>query len=340
MARIIRSAEEYRPRPSKRGSRPRTKRRPDHADAVPGVVVSVDRGRLRVVLGPSFAQADPEAVIVSCVRAAQVRRRSIVPGDRVRVVGDVSGDEGTLARIVGREERRTVLRRSADDTDPTERVVVANADTLVLVTAAADPEPSWGFLDRALVAAIDAGIRPVIAVTKTDLASAGAVREHFADVGAQVVECGYGEAGRPRVTALLPELAGREAVLLGQSGVGKSTLINELVPGADRATGEVNAVTGSGRHTSSSAWALPLPGGGWVIDTPGIRSFGLAHVVPDSVVAAFEELAPATADCPRGCTHAAGAPGCALDAWVESGRAGPAGARRLASLRRLLGSLG
>ncbi|WP_029088870.1 ribosome small subunit-dependent GTPase A [Brevibacterium album] len=340
MGRVISSAEEYRPRPSKRGSRPRTKRRPEHEDALAGVVVSVDRGRLRVVPGRTLAEADPEAALLTCVRASGVRRRSIVPGDRVRVVGDTSGTEGTLARIVSVEERATLLRRSADDTDPTERVVVANADTLVLVTAAIDPAPSWGFLDRALVAALDAGIRPVIAVTKTDLAPAAEVRAHFSDIAAVVVECGYGSSGLPRTSALLPEIAGRETVLLGQSGVGKSTLINELVPGAGRATGAVNEVTGAGRHTSSSAWALPLPSGGWVIDTPGIRSFGLAHVVPDAVVAAFEELAPATADCPRGCTHLADAPGCALDAWVAAGHAGAAGQRRLASLRRLLANLG
>lgn len=339
MGRVITREEDYRPRPSRRGSRPRTKRRPDYADASPGVVVSVDRGRFRVVPGTDLATASAGASLITCVRASHLRKRSIVPGDRVAMTGDTSGDDGTLARIVTVAERTTVLRRSSDDTDPTERVVVANADTLVVVTATADPEPSWGFLDRTAVAAFDAGIRPLIAVTKTDLRSAAQVRDRFADVDVLIVECGFDEDGVPRIDALLPHLIDRQSVLLGHSGVGKSTLINRLVPGADRATGEVSGATGTGRHTSSSTWALPLAQGGWVMDTPGVRSFGLAHVDPDSVVASFAELAPATAQCPRGCTHAADAVGCALDAWVADGHAGASGVRRLDSLRRLLGNL-
>lgn len=331
--------EDFRARPSRRGTRPRTKRRPDYADAEPGVVVSVDRGRYRVVPGTDLASASADAPVVTCVRAAHLRRRPIVPGDRVRMTGDTSGSDGTLARIVTVSERETVLRRSSDDTDPTERIVVANADTLVVVTATTDPEPSWSFLDRTAVAAFDAGIHPLIAVTKTDLRPATEVRERFADVDVTIVECGFDPVGAPRVDALLPHLVQRQSVLLGHSGVGKSTLINRLVPGAGRATAAVSESSGTGRHTSSSTWALPLPQGGWVIDTPGVRSFGLAHVDPDSIVASFAELAPATADCPRGCTHARDAAGCALDTWVEDGHAGASGARRLDSLRRLLANL-
>jgi ribosome biogenesis GTPase len=129
------------------------------------------------------------------------------------------------------------------------------------------------------------------------------------------------------------------SVLLGHSGVGKSTLVNALVPGADRATGVVNDVTGRGRHTSTSAVALALPGGdGWVVDTPGIRSFGLAHVDPSRIITHFPDLEPGTSECPRGCTH--DEPECALDAWVDAGRAGPAGRARLDSLRRLLRARG
>jgi ribosome biogenesis GTPase len=117
--------------------------------------------------------------------------------------------------------------------------------------------------------------------------------------------------------------------------VGKSTLVNGLVPDARRATGVVNDFTGRGRHTSSSAVALRLPDGtGWVIDTPGVRSFGLAHVDLARVIQHFPDLEPGTAECPRGCTH--DEEECALDAWVASGQAGPAGTSRLESLRRLL----
>jgi ribosome biogenesis GTPase / thiamine phosphate phosphatase len=124
-------------------------------------------------------------------------------------------------------------------------------------------------------------------------------------------------------------------VLIGHSGVGKSTLVNALIPEAGRAVGGVNPVTGRGRHTSSSAVALRLDGPagrGWVIDTPGLRSFGLGHVSAGRVVQAFPDLAEAAAGCPPGCTHLA--EDCALDDWVaEHG-----GAARLDSLRRILAS--
>jgi ribosome biogenesis GTPase len=117
--------------------------------------------------------------------------------------------------------------------------------------------------------------------------------------------------------------------------VGKSTLVNDIVPGAARTIGRVNEVTGRGRHTSTSAIMLWLPFGGWVIDTPGIRSFGLAHVDPRELIGAFPDLEALTDDCPRGCTHAAGEPECALDEAVASGQAD---ASRVESFRRLLAS--
>ena len=134
---------------------------------------------------------------------------------------------------------------------------------------------------------------------------------------------------------LRQRLAGRTSVLFGQSGVGKSTLVNQLVPDARRAVADVSGV-GKGRHTSSSAIALPLPGGGTVVDTPGVRSFGLGAVTPARVLAAFPDLAEAAQRCPPGCTHADGEPGCALDEQVA---AGDATAARLDSLRRLLAAL-
>jgi ribosome biogenesis GTPase len=131
-------------------------------------------------------------------------------------------------------------------------------------------------------------------------------------------------------------------VLVGHSGVGKSTLVNALVPSADRATGVVNAVTGRGRHTSSSAVAFPLHDErgatvGWVTDTPGVRSFGLAHVGPAGLLNAFPDLEPGEADCPRGCSH--DEPDCGLDDFVASGAAGDNGPARLDSFRRLLRAL-
>ncbi|WP_209374385.1 ribosome small subunit-dependent GTPase A [Brevibacterium renqingii] len=351
MAKIYRD-EDYRPRPNRRGSRPRTKNRPDHTDAVSGLVTAVDRGRYRVTLAdsvgefttPAHSQAGSEdrcrSASVTAVRASHLRRRAIVPGDIVKLVGDTSGRSGTLARLVEITERQNLLRRSADDTDPTERVIVANVDVLGIVTATVDPEPSYGLIDRALVAAFDADITPLLIITKTDLRSAAEIRQRFFASGVDIVESALDPENERVDTEIADRLADRMSVLVGHSGVGKSTLTNALVPAAERATGHVNDVTGRGRHTSSSAVCLPLAGGGWLIDTPGVRSFGLAHVDRETVLSAFPELVAATADCPRGCTHLSDSPGCRLDDWVAEGHAGPGGVSRLESLRRLLPSTG
>src|SRR5699024_3034805 len=205
-----------------------------------------------------------------------------------------------------------------EDAGSFERVIVANADQLVIVTALADPPPRPRMIDRCLVAAFDAGMTALLCATKADLAPAGPFVAGYAQLRVPAVATRSGAEGIAGLEDLAAHLHGRTSVLVGHSGVGKSTLVNALVPAAGRATGGVNAVTGRGRHTSSSAVALELAGGGWIIDTPGVRSFGLAHVDPDRFLAAFADLAEAARDCPRGCTHAQGAPDCALDAWAAA----------------------
>ncbi len=312
----------------RRHTRPRTKIRPAHEEAVTGVVVTVDRGRFTVHLRPSgFSEAEPQ--VVTAMKSRPLGRQGVVVGDTVRLVGDTSGAAGSLARIVDIEPRTTVLRRTADDTDPVERIVVANATQLVIVTSVADPEPRPRLIDRALVAAYDAGLDPLLCVTKTDLASPADLLATYGPLGVHAVVVERGGDLDP----FRQELRDEVSVLLGHSGVGKSTLVNALVPGATRLTGTVNAVTGRGRHTSTSAYALALPGGGWVIDTPGIRSFGLAHVEAARLIEAFDDLRRLTRDCPRGCTHAASEPECALDVAVRDGRLDQ---QRVESFRRLL----
>ena len=305
----------------RRHTRPRTKERPRYDDAVDGVVTTVDRGRFTLQV---------DGVTVWAVKARPLGRKGVVVGDRVRVVGDVSGDEGALARIVEVRERATVLRRTADDDDAVERVVVANADQLVVVTALADPEPRPRLIDRALVAAYDAGMKPLLCLTKSDLADPETLLATYRSLGVPWVVTRRGAD----LTELRSRLAERTSVLIGHSGVGKSTLVNALVPDADREIGHVNAVTGRGRHTSTSAIMLALPGGdGWIIDTPGIRLFGLAHVQPEDLIEAFPDLDEMTEDCPRGCTHGADEPECGLDDAVARGEADP---ERVESFRRLL----
>ena len=167
------------------------------------------------------------------MRARELGRTPIVVGDDVGIVGDVSGKQDTLARIVRRGERRTVLRRTADDTDPTERVVVANADQLLIVVALADPPPRTGLVQRALIAAYAGGLEPILCLTKTDLAPAEPFAAEFADLDLTVTTAGRDDP----LDAVAPLLTGKVTVLLGHSGVGKSTLVNRLVPDADRAIG-------------------------------------------------------------------------------------------------------
>lgn len=291
-------------------SRPRTKIRPDYSNSPVALVVGIDRGRYTVML---------EGTPVQCIRARELGRRAIVIGDQVRVSGDVSGREGTLARIVEILPRQRVLRRSLEEAADQrgEKVIVSGADLLVIVVAAADPPPRIGMVDRCLVAAEEAGIDAVLCITKADLADPSEFLKNFASFPLATVVTSA-EAGEEGLNDLKDLLESRFSVMVGHSGVGKSTLINALIPNADRETGAVNVQTGKGRHTSTSAIAFQLPEGGWVVDTPGVRSFGLSHATKEDVLATFPGISGATQFCLPNCTHLEGDPSCALDQWVKN----------------------
>ena len=187
------------------------------------------------------------------------------------------------------------------------------------------------------MAAYDADIDPLLCLTKADLGGPEAVLDYYAELDLPYLLLQPGSD----LSELRGRLAGQISVLVGHSGVGKSTLVNRLVPDALRAVGEVSAI-GKGRHTSTSAVALRLPplgrsrkDPGWIIDTPGIRSFGLAHVSAESLLHGFPDLVGGTLEDQPNCGHTVGDAECRLDAWVAAGEADRG---RLASYRRLLAS--
>jgi ribosome biogenesis GTPase len=311
-------------------ARPRTKDRPDYSDAQTAKIIEVDRGRVKALI-----ESNSDSSIkteVTAMKARELGKKSVVVGDLVSVVGDLSGTEGSLARVVTVLPRKNSLTRTIDDHVNDERVIVANVDQMGIVVAAANPEPREGFIDRALVVAFDQGIKPIIIMTKQDLADGTDFLNPYKELDITIFKIDKSSD----LTALVNQLQEQVTVLLGHSGVGKSTLVNKLLGDERRATGDVNDVTGRGRHTSSSAIALQLPSQGkkfssWIIDTPGVRSFGIAHVEPTRVISAYPEFTEAIKHCPKNCTH--NEESCALNNWPNLT---PQNLARLASLRRVL----
>jgi len=311
-------------------ARPRTKDRPDYSDAQTAKIIEVDRGRVKALI-----ESDLDSNIkteVTAMKARELGKKSVVVGDLVSVVGDLSGTEGSLARVVTVLPRKNSLTRTIDDHVNDERVIVANVDQMGIVVAAANPEPREGFIDRALVVAFDQGIKPIIIMTKQDLADGTDFLNPYKELDITIFKIDKSSD----LISLINQLQEQVTVLLGHSGVGKSTLVNKLLGVERRATGDVNDVTGRGRHTSSSAIALQLPSQGkklssWIIDTPGVRSFGIAHVEPTRVISAYPEFTEAIKHCPKNCTH--NEESCALNNWPNLT---PQNLARLASLRRVL----
>lgn len=259
--------------------------------------------------------ADPEGALVLCQFRQNIGH--IVCGDRV--VWHPTGAEGGV--VTALLERESVLSRP--DYGGREKALAANISQLVIVMAP-EPEPSEYLLDQYLVTAETMGISVLIAVNKSDLLSpvdSEKLRQRLAV---------YGEIGYPviQVSArmehgldpLVEQLKQKTSILVGQSGVGKSSLVNALLPDQEIQIGRLSEATGLGRHTTSTTTLYRLPQGGYLIDSPGVRSFRLVRLSMDQLQRGFREFAPFLGHCQfRDCRHKQ-EPGCGLKEAVEQGK--------------------
>ncbi len=264
----------------------------------------------------------------NCVLSARLRRQvatDLVVGDDVVIDGS-----GQITELLPR--RNWISRRAAAPhagSHAGEQVIAANIDQVVPVFATASPRPAWNLLDRYLVSAEAAEIPALICITKLDLVSGSAegdeiemVAEEYRAIGYPVLltstSSGEGMEGFRRT------LFGRRSLLVGKSGVGKTSLLNALQPRLGQRVQETNRVTGKGRHTTTAAQMFPLAQGGAIIDTPGIREFGLWDVDGADLAYFFPEMRPYLGHCRFGmdCRHA-DEPGCALRKAVTAGQISP-----------------
>ena len=280
-------------------------------------------GTVRRGQGGVYEIETPEGVIEAVLRG-RIKRdertgEKVVVGDRVDV-GQERAGEDTVWAIVRVHERGTVLARRAPGKAPRPKAIVANVDQVLIVFAAANPDPHLRMLDRFLVIAESSDIAPLIIVNKVDRSGLDAARATFA---------AYERAGYPvlytsakqnlSVDAVREALCGRLSALMGPSGVGKSSLLNAVQPGLGLRVSAISEAVNKGRHTTVTAQLIPLECGGWVADTPGLRELGLWQVERDQLQFYFREFEPLLGGCryPT-CTHTH-EPGCAVHTAAESG---------------------
>jgi ribosome biogenesis GTPase len=260
--------------------------------------------------------------------------QKLAVGDAVTLEHDAGTDAWAIATI---EPRRSQLARRTPGGGYGERIVAANIDQVLVVFAAANPEPHPRMLDRFLVVAEMNGLAARIVINKCDLVGAEVARARFADHAA----AGYplhvtSTADGTGLAELRAALEGRTTALSGPSGVGKSSLMNAMFPGLGLRTAEISRSVNKGRHTTVGALLHPLPGGGFVVDTPGLREVGLWGLEPAHLDEHFPEFRVVRGTCRfADCTHRV-EPGCAVLAAVTDGRIA---AGRHESYVKILGEL-
>ena len=253
-------------------------------------------------------------------------------GDAVVLELDERGAAWTIAEILPRRSR---LARRAPGGGRGERVVAANVDQVVVVFAAAKPEPHPRMLDRFLVIAEGNELAARVVINKVELVGVEKARARFADYERAAYPVHYTSVkARIGLEELQATFRGRTSVLTGPSGVGKSSLMNALYPGLDLRVGDISESVNKGRHTTVGGYAHPLPDrdGGFVVDTPGLREVGLWSLPPQDLDRCFPEFRPLIPECRFGdCQHGA-EPDCAVRAAVERGEVS---AHRYQSYRKL-----
>jgi ribosome biogenesis GTPase len=284
-------------------------------------------GTVRRGLGGVYEVETPEGVREAVLRGRLKRDErmgaSVVVGDRVDIQEEPAG-ETTVWGIVRVHERTTLLARKAPGKAPRPKPIVANVDQVLIVFAAAQPDPHLRMLDRFLVIAESSDIEPVVVVNKTDVSGMERARALFAPYERAGYSVHYTAAKQNvGVDALREALCGRLSALAGPSGVGKSSLLNAVQPGLGLRVSEVSQAVNKGRHTTVTAQLIPLECGGWVADTPGLREVGLWEIEKDQLQFYFPEFEPVLGGCryPT-CTHTH-EPGCAVRAAAEAGQIDP-----------------
>ncbi len=277
--------------------------------------------------GSSYIVRTPEGDIPARVKG-NFRIKNIRTTNPVAV-----GDEVTLGEpgpdgvcfITGVADRRNCIIRRASNLSKATSIIAANIDRAMLVATLAHPTTSFAFIDRFLASAEAYGVEATLVLNKIDLLEDDddrqyleAVRYLYSSIGYEVIEISArtGEG----LDALRAALQGKTTLLSGNSGVGKTTIINDLIPGLDLRTGEISEAHDQGMHTTTFSEMFELPGGGWIIDTPGVRGFGVVEFEQEEVDHFFPEIFRIARDCRYGnCTHTH-EPGCAVRQAVDESR--------------------